>query len=123
MRELGNLGENLAAEYYIARGYKVVERNYIYRHGRQVGEIVLIVLRGNELVFVEVKLRHSNKFGNAFESVNRSKQIKLVKTAKLFLLANPKFQNYQIRIDVAAIDIDNRQEPVIILTNAIDDSD
>jgi putative endonuclease len=86
-----------------------------------MGEIDLVVVRGNELVFVEVKTRSSSTFGDAFESVNYSKQRKLVKMAHLYLKLKPQLSDKDYRIDVAAVDIDNNQQPVIILTNAIDD--
>ena len=51
--ELGALGERLAAKYLEGKGYRILERNFRCR----MGEIDLIALRGNDLVFTEVKLR------------------------------------------------------------------
>src|SRR3954468_3573805 len=123
MRSLGNKGEDLVAEHYRKLGYKVLERNFIFPHGKQVGELDLIVAKGNELVFIEVKTRTNSKFGTPFESVDSNKQRKLVKMVKLYLLLNPKLSSKDYRVDVAAVDIDNQKDPVIILTNAIEDQD
>lgn len=123
MSELGAVGERLVEEKYLAQGFQLLERNYVFRHGRQIGELDLVFRKNNEIVFVEVKTRKSSSFGGPFEAVDVNKQRKLVRTAKLYLQLHPKFQNYNYRIDVAAVDIDNKQNPVIILENAIEDLD
>ncbi len=123
MNELGQRGEDLVRDYYQAQQYKLLERNYIFPHGKQTGEIDLIFRKDNEIIFVEVKARKSSRFGGPFEAVDRNKQRRLVKTAKLYMNLHPKFHDLNYRIDVAAVDIDNRAEPVIILMNVIEDFD
>lgn len=123
MSSLGQQGEDFAASHYSKLGYKLVERNFKAPFGKQTGEIDLIVAKSKEIVFVEVKTRSSNKFGSPFDAVDFFKQRKLVKTAKLFLQLHPKWKDFGYRIDVAAVDIDNPAEPVIILMNAIEDID
>ncbi|MBI2607255.1 MAG: YraN family protein [Candidatus Doudnabacteria bacterium] len=120
---LGRAGEELTARHYEAQGYTLVAKNFRPPFGKQTGELDLIESKEKELVFVEVKTRSGTKFGTPFDSVDKSKQKKLVTTAKIFLKLNPKFKDYNIRFDVAAVDIDNWQEPVIILMNAIEDLD
>jgi putative endonuclease len=120
---LGQIGEDLVADYYSSLGYKLVEKNYITPFGKQIGELDLIVKKNNELVFVEVKTRTSNRFGGPFEAVDQNKQKKLVKTAKMYLKLHEEFQNFSIRFDVAAVDFDNTAQPVIILMNVIEDYD
>ena len=120
---LGRRGEDLTCAYYQKSGYRLLDRNYIYRVGRQTGEIDLIFVRARELVFVEVKTRRSGKFGSAVEAVDINKQRKLVKTTKLYLQQHPAYANYAYRIDVATVDIDNLHQPVIIIPNAIEDLD
>src|SRR6185295_11396683 len=111
------------AKKYHTDGYKLLARNYIFPKGKQVGELDLIFTKLNEIVFVEVKTRTNSKFGGPFEAVDIFKQRKLVKTAKLYLNLHKGYQNYSCRIDVAAVDIDNPENPVIILKNAIEDTD
>jgi putative endonuclease len=120
---LGQLGEDLVSEHYKNLGFKILDRNFKFTSGKQMGELDLVACKGNELVFVEVKTRTSEKFGTPFESVDSGKQRKLVKMAKLYVNIKPKFHDYDYRIDVAAVDVDNRDNPVIILTNAVEDSD
>ena len=121
--KLGQLGEDLVWQYYSKLGYKLLERNYVFRFGVQAGEIDLILQKENELVFVEVKARRNSKFGSAAESVDLYKQRKLVRTTKLYLKQHPKFQALDYRIDVAVVDVDNSTKPVIIIPNAIEDLD
>jgi putative endonuclease len=123
MRELGQKAERLVEEKYREQGFKLLERNYIFPYGKQVGEIDLIFSKDQSLVFVEVKARSNNRFGGPFEAVDMSKQRKLIKTAKLYLQLHKAYQNYNYRIDVAAVDIDNPEKSVIILENAIEDLD
>ena len=123
MKEIGEQGERLVEKKYLDRGFKLLERNYIFPRGKQIGELDLIFLKEKELIFIEVKTRSNNSFGGPFEAVDANKQRRLVRTAKLYLQLHPKYQNYNYRIDVAAVDVDNQQDPVIILENAIEDLD
>ena len=77
----GAWGEALAAKFLQRKRFKVVATNYKCRFG----EIDLIVSNRKYLVFVEVKLRKSDKFANAFEYVDRYKQNRIRTTAELYL--------------------------------------
>jgi len=123
MNELGLQGERLVEEKYLHEGWQLLARNYKPGFGRQTGELDLIFLKAKLIVFVEVKTRSNSKFGSPFEAVDFFKQRKLIKTAKMYLRSHPKFADYNYRIDVAAVDVDNQTQPVIILTNAIEDLD
>lgn len=120
---LGQRAEEMVAGQYEKAGYRILDRNFRQSKGRQIGELDIVATKRNELVLVEVKARTGKLFGSAVEAVDLHKQIKLVKMAKLYLLTHPQFSDYDIRIDVAAVDIDNSKEPVIILENAIGDFD
>jgi putative endonuclease len=77
----GAQAELLAAQFLQQRGLSLLERNYHCRHG----EIDLIMLDGDTLVFVEVRLRSSNSFGGAAASIDKGKQLRLVRTAQHYL--------------------------------------
>ena len=70
---LGAWGETLAAEYLQKKRYKLIANSFRCRFG----EIDLIVSNKKYLVFVEVKLRKTSVFAQAFEYVDRRKQERL----------------------------------------------
>ena len=93
----GAWGETLAAKYLQKKRYKILATNYRCRFG----EIDLIAADRKHLVFVEVKLRKSDKFANAFEYVDRHKQNRIRTTAELYLSEFPT--DLQPRFDVIEI--------------------
>ena len=94
----GAWGEDLALRYLTRRGYSLVERNYRKRRG----EIDLIVRNKEILVFVEVKLRRSTRFGDPLEAVTARKQATIRALAEQYLADNqPDFDI--VRFDVVGI--------------------
>lgn len=81
----GLSAEQLAATFLQKQGLNLVAVNYHCRHG----EIDLIMLDHNILVFVEVRLRSNPRFGSAAESINRAKQQKLIRAAQFYLQTHP----------------------------------
>ncbi|MEW5898090.1 MAG: YraN family protein [Bacillota bacterium] len=110
-QELGKLGEELAASYLQEKGYRLLERNYRCR----LGEIDIVALDGDVLVFVEVRCRTSGRFGLPQESIRREKQAKLRKLAQYYLLRAarsgpaPATGKNQVRFDVLALLFDCEQ--------------
>ncbi|MBM3116086.1 YraN family protein [Jeongeupia naejangsanensis] len=80
--ERGAVAEALAADYLIARGLRIVARNWRCRRS----EIDLICRDGNTLVFVEVRQRASGRFGGAAASITPAKQAKWIAAAQSYLL-------------------------------------
>lgn len=78
---LGSEGEQIAADWYEANGYEVLERNW----RRREGEIDLIVRRGKTVAFCEVKTRSSDRYGSGVESVVASKQRRIRRLAGRWL--------------------------------------
>ena len=79
--ELGSGGERAAADFLLARGYHVLERNFRCRGG----EIDLIALDGGTLVFVEVKVRRTLARGAPIEAVTAVKQARVRRAAQEYL--------------------------------------
>ena len=94
---VGAWGESLAAAYLQKKKYKIVASGYRCRFG----EIDLIAADRKHLVFVEVKLRKSDRFASAMEFVNYHKQNRIRTTAELYLSQNPT--ELQPRFDVIEI--------------------
>lgn len=94
---VGAWGESLAAAYLQKKKYKLLATGYRCRFG----EIDLVVSNRKYLVFVEVKLRKSDKFAQALEFVDHKKQARLRTTAEIYLSQNPT--DLQPRFDVIEI--------------------
>ena len=82
--ELGKLGEQLATDYLMAKGYKIMVRNYVF----QKAEIDIIAKHNNLIICVEVKTRNSDYFGDPQEFVTPSKIKLLVKAMDAFVIEN-----------------------------------
>ncbi len=80
-KELGNIGEQIAVEYLIKNKYQILRRNFYCRQG----EIDIIAKDKKEIVFIEVKTRINNSFGEPAEAVNKVKQTHMYKSARYFL--------------------------------------
>ena len=103
-KEFGTGGENIAVLFLESKGYKIIEKNYrAYRK-----EIDIIAEKGEYIIFAEVKTRSSSKFGVPSESVNITKQKHIITAAKLFLLKNASYSEFQPRFDVIEIYCDKK---------------
>ena len=80
-KEVGNLAENIAAEFLKNQGYKIIERNFYFKN---FGEIDIIALKKNLLNFVEVKsLSHESEFIPEFH-FSKKKYKKIEKIASFY---------------------------------------
>jgi putative endonuclease len=100
-KTFGNMGENLAAVFLRDKGYQLLDRNYHTRFG----ELDLVMLENEMVVFVEVKTRTSKKFGSPEDSINSSKMEHLQNAGLLWLQEHPKSPD-DWRIDVVSIFMD-----------------
>lgn len=96
-KEIGTVGEKFAARYLQDQGYKIIDRNY---HSR-FGEIDIITTKEKYIVFIEVKTRSERAMVSGFEAVGIKKQIRIIKTALLYLGKNNI--DLQPRFDVIEI--------------------
>lgn len=102
----GKSGEDRAADFLRAKGYKILVRN----HRTRFGEIDIIAQDGGALVFVEVKARNSNVFGRAVDAVDRRKLAKLKLVIQDFVASHQI--TAPIRCEVVAIEGINTPELV-----------
>lgn len=94
----GRDGESQAESYLVERGYRVVDRNARLPDG----EIDLVCVESETLVFVEVKRRDGSSFGSAISAVDARKRKRLRALAKDY--AQIVAPNSPIRFDVVALD-------------------
>lgn len=106
--ELGFEGENLAKEYLIQKGFKILAQNYKTKQG----EVDIIATKDDVLAFVEVKLRVNPQFYLS-ELITPYKQKKII-LAALHYIAREKLYDYIFRFDVALIEGQNREISYIL---------
>ncbi len=99
---LGKNGEDIATEYLIKNNYKVIERNFYCKSG----EIDIIALKNNYIVFIEVKSRSNDKYGLPSEAVTKAKLEHLYKTARYYLYTR-NLQDEFVRFDVIEVYFEN----------------
>ncbi len=99
-RSLGEKGERVAKESLIHQGYRVLVENY----SCPLGEIDLVALDGETLVFVEVRTKTGGDFGPPQASVRIHKQRQIAKVAE-FYMAEKGIREIDCRFDVVAVNL------------------
>ena len=103
----GKIGEDLACEYLLSKGYKILERNW---HYSKYAEIDIIAKDNDTYVFVEVKFRSNCNTGHPLEAIDSSKMEQLEKVTTAYV--SEKLTNDSLfRIDV--ISIIGIKEPIV----------
>lgn len=117
MRRLqrGKEGEELAAQYLQAAGYRIVERNFRCR----LGEIDIIARDGDTLVFVEVKMKTKESYGDPEAAVDRAKQ-KKISLVSLHYLQTNNIPDQPARYDVVAVQRSALGQEIRLIKDAFD---
>jgi putative endonuclease len=101
----GKQGEEVVAQWLIDRGGKILHQRWRWRRG----EIDLIGIQSDTLLFIEVKTRNrSNWDADGLLAITPQKQAKILSTAQLFLVRYPHLAEYPCRFDVAIV----RHQPI-----------
>ena len=93
----GDNGERIAQKFLKRKGYKILATNE-----KNIGEIDIIARIKKVIVFVEVKYRSTDDFGQPREAVNKAKQAK-IRRAALVYLSSHKLTGSEVRFDVIEI--------------------
>jgi putative endonuclease len=105
-RITGDDKERLAEDYLAAKGFALIERNFLCKGG----EVDLIMKDQEYLVFIEVRYRKNNEFGGALESITAGKQRKLRRAAEFYLLQQFGNTPPPCRFDVIGFEGQNELE-------------
>ena len=105
---LGKKGEEIAAKFLKAKGFKIIETNFRIRGG----EIDIIAVEDQTLVYVEVKTRTTNQFGSPEEAVTPNKIKFLKRSAKFYRNARKNLPDLE-RIDVISIDFSKSKTALV----------
>ncbi len=111
----GKKGENIAVAYLKSNGYRIVERNYKCLFG----EIDIVAKDGDTVVFIEVKSRKSEEFGDPQVAVGLEKQKKISKIS-LKYLEEKHLYPCNARFDVVAIKMLPSGNKVELIQNAFE---
>jgi len=108
-KEIGNLGERIAANYFKARGCEILEMNFENKFGYRLGELDVVVRdpKNNEIIFAEVKTRQKGTLNSESPelAISRAKYRKLSKIISNYLRKN-NLQDRDHRLDAIAIELD-----------------
>jgi len=100
MKKTGDEYENTAAELVSSQGLRILARNF----SAKTGEIDIIALDEKYLVFIEVRARNNPFFLSAAASVDRKKQLRIIRTAQVYLQRNKNLTQLPCRFDVIAFE-------------------
>ncbi len=104
-KKLGDRGENIAAGFLREKHYQLLERNFTSRYG----EIDLIALESDCIVFVEVKTRTTRTYGLPEDSITPAKLERIQDAGLMWLQAHPESPE-DWRIDVIAILMNGKRQ-------------
>lgn len=104
-QRLGKHGEDIAVQYLQHQGFLILERNFKARYG----EIDIIAVIDNTLIFIEVKTRIGEKYGKPEEAITEWKLREVKLTSEYYRLLHPDLPEH-CRIDAVAISLDDGME-------------
>jgi len=99
-RRVGQDWEDRAAAFVEQQGLTILDRGYRCR----LGELDIVASDGSCLVVIEVRARRRDRHGTALDSVDASKQKRIVLATRHFLMHHPHWQCQPIRFDVISFD-------------------
>lgn len=103
----GKLGEDLATDFLVRKGFKILEKNWRYS---RYGEIDIIAVDQKTLVFIEVKARTTANYGQPIEAINKTKIDKIRTLAGIYLNENPELKFQKYRFDAIGIILNKEPE-------------
>ncbi|MGB0390283.1 MAG: YraN family protein [Salibacteraceae bacterium] len=110
--ELGKIGEAIALKELEQSGYQILETNY--RFGRD--EVDIIAQVKNVIVFIEVKTRENNYFGEPEEAVTPAKQKRIIKVANSYMIDNDL--ELEARFDIFGVIVNQNKQIVTHIKEA-----
>ncbi|MGC1208067.1 MAG: YraN family protein [Ornithinimicrobium sp.] len=102
-RAIGDHGEQLAVDHLCAHGVQVLERNWRC----DLGEIDIVGIDGDALVFYEVKTRRSSRFGSPLEAITAAKAARLRRLAGRWMHEHERVAS-EVRVDVLGLTMNGR---------------
>lgn len=101
----GKHGEEIAKNFLIKNGYKILETNF---HYSKLAEIDIIAQKNKTIHFIEVKTRTQNFYGSPLEAITPQKLSSIYKCAKYYL-GQKNINHNKIQIDAIGIILNNKE--------------
>ena len=98
-RQIGDKGEQAAADWLMARGHEIVARNWRTRYC----ELDIVSVKGEVLYFTEVKYRKNDDFGDGLAAITAKKQRQMRFAAELFLAGKPEYSGMAAKLLAASV--------------------
>lgn len=99
-KEIGKLGEDIAASYITDAGYAIIDRNFTSHWG----ELDIIARKNNIIYFIEVKTKIGDLKGKPYESVTYRKRQNLKRSINLYLLKN-NYKTYKLSLSILSVEL------------------
>ncbi|MCH2225146.1 MAG: YraN family protein, partial [Crocinitomicaceae bacterium] len=104
--ELGELGEQLAVDFLVKKGHKLLDRNFKFKKL----EIDIVTEFENKIIITEVKTRQNDYLTDPRELISQSKQKGIVKTANHYIQENEI--DLEAQFDLIVIVFNQKQKEV-----------
>lgn len=97
----GRKAEFVARLYLRLKGYRILQKNFITGRGTTAGEVDIIALKKNTIVFVEVKSRGSLE--KALYAIKAPQQKRILTAARVYLAKNCAYKDCDVRFDAMLV--------------------
>ena len=112
-RQIGDKGEQAAADWLAADGHEIVARNWRTRYC----EIDIVSVKGEVLYFTEVKYRKNDDFGDGLAAITAKKQRQMRFAAELFLAGKPECSGMAAKLLAASVSGDPPAVQAVVEVN------
>ena len=106
----GKAGEDAVCGLLEEKGSEIIARNYRIKGG----EIDIIALDGEFIVFVEVKTRKFNAFNDGTAAMTKAKMRRIINASERFVEDNPRYKEYYRRFDTAYVTVTTDKYPQVL---------
>lgn len=106
----GKAGEDAVCGYLEERGFRIVKRNFRVKRG----EIDIISVDGDFIVFTEVKTRKYGAFESGTSAMTKAKMKRIISASEIFVSLNPQYKDFYRRFDTAYVTVTTDKYPQIL---------
>ena len=109
-RQIGDRGEQAAADWLTTDGHEIIARNWRTRYC----EIDIVSMKDDVLYFTEVKYRKNSRYGDGLAAITNKKQRQMRFAAELFMIKHPQHEGRDMRMLAIAVDRDYNAECLVV---------